>query len=117
MVETTKPAIDALSSARIARMRRLQQVNFHLFWLSMCGVFGGLILGMVWEHVGTILMMTGFSLLGLLVVEGYVLYPRLICPRCNRRFFLPDGGWHWLARISPTRRRCLHCELSLDETP
>jgi hypothetical protein len=47
-------------------------------------------------------------------VESYFIYPRLICPRCQRRFFLPDGAWHWLARINPTQRKCLHCGLSLD---
>lgn len=112
MNEPTNPAINATTESQLTRLRWFHRVNAVLFWLSMLGIFGGLAVFSVSESVGTWLMVTGFALAGFLVLESYAIYPRLKCPRCKHRFFLPDGGWHWLARINVGRGRCLHCGLS-----
>jgi len=96
-------------------MRRLHQANFVVFLLSLLGVFGGLAVFGLWPLAGEVMMYTGFAVLGLILLESYVIYPRLRCPRCQHRFFLPDGRWHWFYRINLRRSRCLHCGLSLSE--
>jgi hypothetical protein len=116
MLESTSPPIEARARAKLARMRLLQQVNFHVLWLSLLAIFGGLAAGLFWQRLGMILMTTGFFLMGLLLVESYAVYPRLICPRCRGRFFLSSNWSHWFTRISATQRHCLHCGLSLDQT-
>lgn len=97
-------------------MLRLQQINSALFVFAMLGIFGGVGIGVFgFQSLGMAFMVAGFGLMGLLVIPSYVVYPRLICPGCQRRFFLPQGRWHWLARVNPFQRRCLHCGLSLVE--
>jgi hypothetical protein len=109
----TKPLPDAAVESQLARMKWLHRGNHVLFWVSLAGIFGGLAVAAFWQSVGSAFITTGFVLMGLLLLESYVIYPRLMCPRCNHRFFLPDGAWHWLSKINPARERCLHCGLSL----
>lgn len=113
MNESKNASPDALAQSQLARMKWFHRVNYVLFWASLVGVFGGLASFAFSQSVGSAFMATGFVLWGLLLLECYVIYPRLICPRCKHRFFLPDGAWHWLSRINPARERCLHCGLSL----
>ena len=108
-----EPALGVRAAAYLFQLRQIQRINCLLFALSFAGIFGGLVLGFYWQTLGTILMIAGFLVMGLLLIQSYAIYPRLKCPRCQRRFFLPDGRWHWLARINPLRQKCLHCGLSL----
>ena len=108
-----EPALEVRAPAYLFQLRQIQRINCLLLALALAGIFGGLILGWYWQTLGTILIVSGLLVTGLLLIQSYAIYPRLKCPRCQRRFFLPDGGWHWLARINPFRQKCLHCGLSL----
>lgn len=105
--------LDSLAQAQLRRLRQVHRFTSVVFCLGMLGIFGGLATLAVSLSVGSVLMSTGFALVGLVLLQCYVVYPRLLCPRCCHRYFLPDGNWHWLYRINMGRNRCLHCGLSL----
>lgn len=109
------PSLAKHTGAQLRRFRQLQRVNCLLLGLSLIGIFGGLTVGLWSQLLGTGMMVMGFAIVGVLLIESYAIYPRLLCPRCHRRFFLPEGSWHWLARINPTQQHCLHCGLSTHE--
>jgi hypothetical protein len=115
MNDPTNASLPARARDQLRRLRQLQKVNCLLLGLSLIGIFGGLAAGLWSQLLGIVMMMTGFAVVGVLLIESYTVYPRLLCPRCHRRFFLPERNWHWLARISPTQQRCLHCGLSIHE--
>ena len=110
-----EPDLGVRAVAYLFQLRQIQRINGLLFALSFGGIFGGLILGFFWQTLGTILIISGFLVMGLLLLQSYAIYPRLRCPRCHRRFFLPDGRWHWLSRVNPLQKKCRHCGLSLGD--
>lgn len=95
----------------------LQRVNAIAFCVAMPALLFGLMISTWWEDIGLFLFKAGFLTLGVLLFESYFVLPRLKCPRCGLRFFVPNVWYHWFLMINPFNRRCVSCELSLGERP
>lgn len=103
------------TKATLRKFALIHRINSMMFWVAMPLVFGGAGLGMlVWEPI-VYLAALGFGLIGLVVLQTFLVYPFLRCPRCGRRFFLPDGLLGFVAKISPFRDACMHCGLQLSQ--
>ncbi len=109
---------DPDTKATLRKLALIHKVNSMMFWLAMPLVICGAGLGiLVWEPI-FYLAGLGFGLAGLVVLQTFLVYPFLRCPRCGHRFFLPDRLLGYVAKISPFQDACIHCGLELrQETP
>ena len=104
---------DEYALRRLRRFALLHRVNRYAFFLSILFVFGGLTAALASVEWASYLVLLGFAAMGILILETYVVYPFLICPRCGKRFFLPNGLLQLLARVDALQKKCLHCDLEL----
>ncbi len=104
---------DSDTKATLQKFALIHKFNAMLFWLGMPLIFGGAGLGiLVWGPL-FYLAGLGFGLVGLVVLQTFLVYPFLRCPRCGHRFFLPNGLSGFVAKISPFQDACVHCGLEL----
>ncbi len=72
-------------------------------------VFGGVVLAILAGEWPICVAGAGFLVLGIVLLQAYLVYPFLRCPRCRHRFFLPDGPIAMFAKINIAQKECMHC--------
>jgi hypothetical protein len=113
MVRQHDDALDEKAEAKLRRFARLHRGNAFAFWLSMLLVFGGIGMGLFLGEIAMYIVVAGFMVAGAMVLQTFLVYPRLWCPRCGSRFFLPNGRLALFARVSLNQKSCVHCGLEL----
>ncbi len=113
MCQDSSGESSSAKESKLRRIARIQRVNFHLFWVGMVLVFGGVALAILAGDWALYVAGGGFLALGIVLLQTYLVYPFLRCPRCRHRFFLPDGPIAMFAKINAAQKECLHCGLSL----
>lgn len=113
MCQDSSEEVDSAEEPKLRRIARIQRLNFHLFWVAMVLVFGGVALAIVGGEWALYVAGGGFVVGGVVLFQAYLVYPFLRCPRCRHRFFLPDGAVAIFARINAAQKECRHCGLSL----
>ena len=108
--------LEPAAESRIRRMARIHRINFHLFWIALVLVFGGAAVALLAWQWAVYAFAAGFAIGVVVLLESCLLYPFLKCPRCGRRFFLPNGAIAVFAKIDACQKECLHCGLSLRQS-
>lgn len=109
------PPLDDEALRKLRRLALLHRLCGFAFGLAFLSIFGGLI-GGVWTGATIYPWMTGIgmSLVLIMILMSFFVYPFLRCPRCKQRFFLPSSGLEkYFVRIDITQNACLHCKLPL----
>jgi hypothetical protein len=91
-------------------------LNLVFFYGATSLVLVGLGVGVSgYDRQGEILLLIGFSTLGMLVAHSYFVLPFLRCPHCQEPFFVLRGYVGVISRCNPHRYRCIHCGWSMRE--
>ena len=106
--------LDPDAQRQLRRMARIHRICSHVFWVGMLLVFGGGLLALTAGEWAISLFVVGFAIWGILILSVFIVYPRLRCPNCGHRFFLPDNFiLRQFAKVEMLQKACLHCGLPL----
>ena len=105
-------------SEALARLHRIRVCLLCAVSGALFLITGGLVVGQLGvdglSALGNALLALGFSALVMALLAGLVSL-RQRCPRCGRKFNVPDSPEYFLRRIHPLKVTCPHCDIALYE--
>jgi len=111
---------EAIDFNRLRELRSRHRWMWVLFFVTVVTFAVGVVGSMVTAESPTLLFeLTYYAGVALVVIMVVLSLPfrRQACPRCGKPFYVAEGLLGFFCYVNLLNRGCVHCGLSLDETP
>ena len=96
----------------LRRIARIHFANSLLFCFAAICIVGGVVIALIGFEWAATIFFFGFAIIAVLMLQRWLVYPFLRCPRCGKRVFMLEGRVGAVApAIRMFQRSCGHCEL------